>query len=365
MVGANAQKSAQGVLDQVRGSINDIAEPHYTALSGESFGPVFGQAAKSAVSYQKALAQIRGNRELNAGIATLPDDNLAVVNEVVKQLDRNRLATEQTALNPRGNNQIAGLQSAARGRADTLAGLVSDNWRQARNIVQQGRAQFLDPLDAGPVGAIARSGDVGAQTSALYPGIPVEGAPAETAQAVRALGVGSPGTAEDLTRQHIVNALNESLSELQGGQNQYAGAKLAVRLAANPEQAATLRSGVGALPGGEARASDLDGLLQALQATGKRQPPGSMTAFNEADLKDLHIAPFAQAIGRIADPLEWGKGIADVLNRANYRRNTSQLAAMIMADPEETAAVLARARAASRGGAHPLLPALLSHGDSR
>lgn len=223
------------------------------------------------------------------------------------------------------------------------------------------------PLGAGPLGKIANTDSVKAQTGALYPSIPTEGAPNETALAVRLLGANAPGTADALTRQHLINALNESASELQGGQNQYSGAKLAVSLAGNPEQAAALRSGIGALPGGEARATDLDNLLEALRATGKRQPPGSMTAFNTEALQKLHIAPSANALGRIADPLEWGKGIGDILNRANYRRNVDRLAAMIMAAPEDTVGTLNTARdAASRSGGGALLPAaIMAHGNAR
>jgi hypothetical protein len=169
----------------------------------------------------------------------------------------------------------------------------------------------------------------------------------------------APGVASDLTRQHIVNHLNESQSQLQGGQNQYAGAKLAVALAGNPEQAATLNAGLSALPGGASHAQAMDELLEGLRATGKRQQPGSMTAFNAQDLKDLHIAPYAQAIGRLGDPLTWGAGIGDMLNQANYRRNISRLAEMIMSTPQSTVETLSSARNAQQRD-WPFMAALLN-----
>ena len=83
-----------------------------------------------------------------------------------------------------------------------------------------------------------------------------------------------------------------------------------------------------------------------------------MTAFNESDLKGLHITPFANAIGRVADPLEWGKGIADVINRANYQRNVNALSEALLTPADQTAAALNRARQAAPAS-RSMLPALL------
>jgi hypothetical protein len=231
--------------------------------------------------------------------------------------------------------------------------------------VSSGRGTFLNPLEAGPVGQIARTTDVPSQTTALYPSNPLEGAPGETAQAVRVLDKSDPNVSSDLTRQHLARAINQATRDLQSGQNQYGGSRFAVSIAGNPEQAATLQAGVGALPGGEAKAFDLNNLLEALRATGKRQPPGSMTAFNEGDLKAFGVTPavkFMQSLN-IAEPLE---PISNALAGINYRRNVDGLARMIMAHPDETAAILDAARkAADVSGAHPLLPALIAGSQER
>lgn len=367
MIGQRAQQAATTSLNRARQTVNSVAEPDYAALPAQQMDPEAYATLSADPSYRIALSQLRSHPELGAPVADLPDNSLAVINEVKKRLGVGADRAAGTPLMP-GDNHLAALRSRSQSMADMLARDASGEYGNANDTVSHLSQQYVDPLRAGPLGAISKTPAVKAQTAALYPGIPLEGAPAETVAAVRVLGATSPGVAEDLTRQHIANHLNESLSQLQGGQNQYAGAKLAVALAGNPEQAATLRSGLSTLPGGGAHAQNMDDLLEALRATGKRQQPGSMTAFNENDLKDLHIAPYAQAIGRIGDPLTWGAGIGDVLNQANYRRNVARLAEMIMSSPDATAETLAAARGARMRGGAPLVPVALNAsaaGDSR
>lgn len=381
MIGVRGQQAAITALDRARQTVNAVAKPDYDALANQPMDVEPRAQLMAQPSYQIALRQLRADPELGPTIAGLPDNSVAVVNAVKQRLGTMGEQAKGTPLTP-GDNQLAGVRFGAKALADALARDASPQYANANDTVANLSQQYVDPLKAGPLGAMSQSAEVPAQTGALYPRSPLAGAPNETAAAVSILGRQAPGVAEDLTRQHILNNLDTSMRSLQGGQNQYVGAKLAVALAGSPEQAATLRSGVSSLPGvnwvpdsatgvvgpvsvGETHARNLDELLQALEATGKRQPPGSMTAFNASDLKDLHIAPFAQAVGRLTDPLEWGKGLADIINRANYRRNTSKLAEMLMGAPEDTTAILTKAQKASKGNANPFLPALLTAGGSR
>lgn len=362
MIAQRAQGAATTALDQARQVVNRAAAPDYAALPNQSMDPEAYQALADNPSYKMALTALRENPELGAQIAHLPDNNIAVVNAVKQRLATLGELAKGTPLAP-GDNQLASVRFAAKADADDLARQASPEYAAANDTVRDLSGQYIEPLKAGPIGAISATNQLGDQTAALYPAQPYEGAPSETSKAVRVFGVTAPGVAEDLTRQHLVNALNTSMKDLQGGQNQYAGAKYAVTVAGNPEQAATLRSGISELPEGPAKVTDLDSLLEALRATGKRSQPGSMTAFNAQALQNLQIAPSAQAIGRIADPLEWGKALGDILNRANYRRNVSRLAQMIMADPGETSATLEAARkAAARSGGSSMLPAILRGG---
>jgi hypothetical protein len=69
-----------------------------------------------------------------------------------------------------------------------------------------------------------------------------------------------------------------------------------------------------------------NGLLDALQATGKRQGPGSLTAQNTFDLKEM-AAP--SGLGRIKEaavhPLSILSHISDAATRARLERRSARL----------------------------------------
>lgn len=343
-LGPRAQQAAQGGLDRIRQGFNKQAEPHYEALKGQTMPEAeFGQLSLDP-SFQAALADLRANPELNANLATLPDNNLSVINEVVKRLDRNVEASRQTELNPQGDNQLAAVRQGARSTAADAAAVASPDWRAARDIVAQGNRDYLDPLKAGPGGAIASTGDVGSQTAALYPKTPLAGAANETTQAMRLMQLGegqTPGVGADLTRQHLLTALEGATKNLQQGPNQWAGAKYANAIAGSPEQAAALNAGVGAV-GGDT--GDLNSLLEVLRATGKRQPAGSKTAYNASDLAEFKGMPSIEAMGNAGNPMRWLKGIGEMAANGQYKRNTSKLAEVLMMAPDEAEAFLKRAR---------------------
>lgn len=355
MIGVQAQKAAQGGLDRTRQTINLAAKSDYDALQGQEMDPDQYADVAADPSYKGALADIRGNPELNGPLAKLPDHNLAVVNEVVKRLRTNATAAQQTVMNPAGDNHLAGIRTGAASLADDLARDASPNYGGARDTVARLSGQYLDPLQAGPVGQIAATTAVPDQTAALFPKNPLEGAAPETSRAVGILGPVAP----DLARQHLVNAFNQAGRDLQGGPNQYAGAKFAASIAGNPEQQGVLNAGMSALPNGDSVAPSLSDLLDVLRATGRRQPPGSMTAFNDADLAKLHGQNIRETGETLFNPLEWGKALGDMASSWQYKRNIGGILNMMMADPDQTAGVLqlARQRAATQGILGSLAPA--------
>ena len=346
MIGTAAQKAAQGGLDEVRQGINAVAEPNYSALQGQTIPPEdYAQLAGSA-AYKAALDTVRGNPILNEPIVHLPDNNLAVVNEVKKEIGRSGTANAQTVMNPTGNNQVAAAYSGAGTKADLLARQASPDWQAAHDIVSGGRAAYLEPLEAGPAGKIAATDQVGQQTGALYPAKPLEGAPAETATAVRLLNGQDPQVASDLTRQHLMNNFNEFTQDNSGKPNQWGGAKFASGVGGNSEQLATLLAGVGELPGGAAKADDLERLLQGFNATGYRMQAGSPTASlteGQALLKGSKIGQVLKEGINIAEPLS---GVGHVIDKMAYRARSNALTDFMTIKPEELDAFMARARSA-------------------
>lgn len=345
MIGQEAQMAAQGGLDRVRQQINAQAGPSYDNLAGQIIPEAEYAQLASNPAYQQSLANLRGNPILNEAVGTRPDADLSVVNEVVKRLDRNAEASRVTPQNPTGDNQLAAAYGGARSQADALASGLSGDWRQARDTVASGRQMFLDPLEAGPVGSMARTQDVRAQAGRLYPANPLEGASGETRQAAQILGEINPQVVPDLTRQHLAGVFNEATQNLQAGPNQWGGAKFASTVAGNPEQRAALLAGIEALPKGGDKAKQLSDLLQVLEATGKREAQGSKTAYNAEDLRTLGSAGAAgEATKAIASGPATFRKIGEELERFQLGRNANRISDILMSDPELAMAFAAKAR---------------------
>lgn len=362
MLGMKAQGEAQGALKQVRQGINADAQPHYDALTGQTMGPEDYAKLTANPSYAKALADFRAQSEISAPYAHLPDNNLAVVNEVQKQIDANASAAAPGEFNPQGNHQLEAARTSASGLTGQVARDASEpfggQYGQARDTVSQGVAQQLDPLRAGPLGTISQKPDVGAQTSALYPAKPNVGGIPELVAALQRM----PQTAAPITRQHLLDTTDSALGDLQGGENQWAGAKLAKALAGTDEQKARLMAGV-QTASGDMPAGNLASLLEGLQATGKRLPTGSGTQFNAERAAALGVTPLpARILGGALDPLEIGRHLNNALGGAMYRRNIDTLAGLLTkASPEEARAFLIDALNRKGSGAgQMLLPALSS-----
>lgn len=342
VLGQRASGAADDVLTGVRQQINANARPWYDALREERM-PAAAPGYQGLVqnpAYQEALGQVRGNPVLNAQVANLPDDSLAVVNEVVKQLDT---LAQNAAPNPAsatGNAQMSAAYGAAARQADELASAVSEPWRLSRAMVGSGREAFLEPLQAGPMGAISQSPKVGSQTAALFPNAPAEGAAPMTGQTLQML---PPDVGPPLVRQHVMNSFGEAAQQNVGGENQWGGAKWAAQIAGNPEQARVLGTGVEAVGGDRA---NFDALLEALRATGRRERPGSMTEFNRRGFEELGQAGTGgEALKFLASGPSMFRRAADYLQNWQTSRNADQLAQAIIASPAEAERILLHARA--------------------
>lgn len=345
-IGPAAQTAAQGALDTTRQGINTMARPYYDALSSETIPSEQMKTLAADPSYRAALAQIRGDAELNGPIANLPDNNLAVVNQVVKQLDTRATAARQTVMNPGGDNFLSGLRTGARSNAATLASQNSPNWTIARAIESVGRRTRLDPMEAGPVGKIAGTAPDAPETmtGALYPPTPFGGQAAVTADAVRQLG---PSGA-DLTRAHIERQANHQLRDLANGPNTYAPAKLAAALGGNPERKATLLAGVDAAS--PSASGKLASALTAFETSGARYPVGSPTVDKlEESMQEAGEHMGVAAIANSSKRMLMDRTL-NVFNDLQLEVSQKRIAQAITADPHRWMEILRQAETA-RGNA--------------
>jgi hypothetical protein len=137
------------------------------------------------------------------------------------------------------------------------------------------------------------------------------------------------------------------------GANQYGGAKFAAQIAGNPQQETNLQSILQALPNGGSKAEDVRGLLDVLQATGKRQQPVSPTAQYTADMKDGATSGAMGAgldVLRTMNPMQIVKRLQDGFDRARLGNRSESVARGMLADPEDAASIISRARLAAPEG---------------
>src|SRR6185369_12391776 len=147
--------------------------------------------------------------------------------------------------------------------------------------------------------------------------------------AVTAIAGRRPQVAEALVRAHMEMVFNEAAQALQGGANQFAGAKFAKAIAGNDQQRANLRAAVEALPGGRARWQGFEHLLDIMAATGERQAKGSLTAFNALEVQSMSSGGLGELAAKAASPGKWMSFANDAFKSWSLGRNLDQLAALI------------------------------------
>lgn len=329
-IGPQAQRAAETAIDRMRQAGNQIAEPFYDALRGQTMPAAEYARISQNPSYQEALRQFRSNRELSAPYAGLGDDNLAVVNQVVQQLDtlvqaaRPGIGNQQNA-----NRTLEGLRQGARSEADQAGIAASREWEQAREIVRDWRRRYVDPLQAGPLGGIAATDDVTAQTARLTREIP--NAEGEITQAIGLLrGTGQQGeeAARGLARLRIEQDINNRFGATNRGQvDDFAGARFAGDIRGDVQRGRNVDAMVRATAG-QSIGDEFQRRIDILAATGARPQPGSATTFNTL------LSGAMQQGG----PWNWFSGvrqnIRDQYQQARLQATSTDLARLLLAGPQ-------------------------------
>jgi len=327
--GAQLQEAAGDALNRIKGQINSMATPYYDALKQVHLPQGDYAALASNPTYVKALGVLRGNDELNRAYAALPDNNLAVVNEVVKQMDTLANNAVPNPANPYSNATLAGIRGGSRADANTVAGGYSADWRTARGIESAGRDQVLGPLQAGPLGDIAATNNPISQSSALFNAKHE----AEAAAAARLLSQQNPDATNRVVRAGLENKFTAAqrgdpsvpLNRAPGAE--LAGAAFAKKLRDNPQVARSVLAAVENTAGPQA-AQELSNALDLMGVTGWRVPVGSRTAFNAGALADDLSSSLLTSAPKLA--LNPFTGLRDTLTRANLGRNTQNLAEILV-----------------------------------
>jgi hypothetical protein len=337
MIGVRGQAAAGGAIDTVRRGINTATEPLYAAAGSQTLSPTDFAPIANDPAFRASLARLRADPVLGPTYAGQPDNSIRVIDAVSKDMGARGQALSNAA-NPGFQPEAAAMYSRGAGEARDIArdpnrGGNAD-YDTALLMQARGRQDNLAPLEAGPLGKMANTADTGTHANALFPSKPLEGAAAETADAIGRLNKIDPELAQNLVRQHLATNFADANSAGVPGANQWGGAKFAAQVAGNPLQEQTLMHGLAALPNGATVTPDVTAIMPVLRATGKRQGPGSLTAQNTLDLKEMAAPSGLGAMGEsLINPLSVLPHIYDAVTRARLESRSGDIAKAMVSDP--------------------------------
>jgi len=351
--GLGIQNAADEGLTDIRQRINAIAEPYYNAAKGTRIDPAAFARLQVHPIYQQALRRVRTDPVHSLFVQGLPDDSVGVQNEIKKFLDR-RASKLTEAGDNQGSAAYGGVGRGARDAAKT----ASPDYERALGLEADLRQRFLNPTEAGPVGALSKTDDILAQGRAVLASNAAEGSDDAVRETIRLLTRRNPDQAFQLVRTHLQSQFDEAAQNLIAGGNQWGGAKFAAAIRGNGQQAKNLEAAVRALPDGDIRWEGLNAFLEVLEATGRRQRPGSLTAFNANALDDMKRGGLPVETLRSVRSL--GNRLFDYYEEFKLGKNSADLARMIT-DPGSAKLLRDLAAARTPGGRQAFAGFLVSY----
>lgn len=331
MDASRVRDAAERVINDARQANNRVAQPYYDNLRGQ-FMPQADYARIAAnESYAAALRDLRANPELAFRYANLPDNDLSVVNAVVKRLDQGIENATPTPLQ-RGDHEIAAARTAARADANQAAGAASTDYTTARDLVRQGNEAIVDPLRAGPVGAITKTTDAKAQADALF----TPAAEVEARRAVVDLTGVAPDPTRSVVRQGVEDKYNRSLRGdptqpfQTGPDSSFNAARFAKSVRDNPSVARNIVAAIEEAAGPAAAQAFTD-MVDVFGATGWRMRPGSKTAFNAEAVDEIKRGGLFGVASAAAKPFS---AASDAFAKLRLDSATDRLARILASGPE-------------------------------
>lgn len=174
--------------------------------------------------------------------------------------------------------------------ADFLKGFSPD-YAKGSAIYEGAQRNQIQPLKQSGVGIMAEQTGTPAQLltqqrEQLMPANPVALYPADIKRTVELLRRKDPALVPAWTAQNLEGIFNETAQNLQGGANQAGGAKFITNIAGNPQQKENLKTLISEAVS-PAAWKGFDNFSQVMEAQGKRQGQGSLTASNIEAQKEL------------------------------------------------------------------------------
>lgn len=278
----------------------------------------------------------------------------------IENLDRARkFIRDQNELPPFAAQAIPKEAGAAQG--NVAAALrdrmerASDNFRQGRLEHERITRNVIEPLTNSPTGQLATAATSEAQRGILFPANPLPGSQQGIGNAIGSIANRNPELARQVVRQEAEMQANSTVRGLDsaGRPDQFGGAKYARAMRDNPQFATNFDEALRRAGGDVASHSRL---VDVLQATGHRQRPGSLTAFNQEALGDMKRGGIESLVQALSKPLQTAK---DAVARRRLGSQAEKLAEALLAGPQGVDRLRGIANQGS-GGRDALVRALLA-----
>ena len=264
------------------------------------------------------------------GVKGMPENDMRVLIAAKQSLDDD-YASQMNAMT--GSQKNAGAVTyAARDKLDKFLASKSPVYKQGRDIYSQVTTDVVNPLTQGRVGQIAEGGigETGMRTQqgVLMPANPQVTTPKDIKATVEALRRQDPNAVSQWTRQSLESIFNETGQKLQGGENQFGGAKFASTIAGNKQQRENLKALVTSSSGVQAW-DGFEKMLDVMEAQGKRQPMNSATAFNQMIAEEFKQG----GVGKLATTAAKPSQLANAYDEFRMGKN-AQILAKLLTDPD-------------------------------
>lgn len=321
------QQAAQGAITDARQAGNRAAAPYYAAAENR---PIPGHDWNTAIAnpaVREAMEAVRGSARW--GVTNEAPGSLRWLDAAKRWID-DKLVDARPSEARIWNDARATLLDATR---------TVPEYATARQIVAQNRQQVVNPMQASPVGDIARTANLPAeqamqaQAQILAPVAPRALDPNTIRETARTIGRQDPDVLRQWTRQNLEGIFAESSQNLMSGANQAGGAKFATAIAGNPRQQANLQALISSSTGSNDTWIGFRRMLDIMEAEGKRMPAGSMTEFNRQISSDLARAGAGAVAAGAASPGRLSTAVWDAYQRFRYGQNSAEMA-RILTDPE-------------------------------
>jgi len=343
-IGPDIGRSGERIIGDVEGAINRATRPLYQQAEQGLLSPAEFTAVSRDPVFQEGLRRVRNDPWIGPTLEGHPDNSVAVIDAIKKQLDETSRNLRDPLSGTARSNYSASIVDRGRDHAVTAADRATGSvngtpgvYESARAIQSGARERFLQPLQNGPLGSIAKKDLTTREAiNALFPTKPLPNSADDISTAMTALASKNPTAARMLVRVHAESIFDDAARRLAtGGPSQTTGAKFAAALRGNPQQAANLEAAVRALPNGDQIWPGFNRFLDVMEAQQFRQATGSRTAFKGPAVQELGRGGIANDTAQIVATggIKLPAKIFEAMKNWNVGRNTDQLS-YLLTSPE-------------------------------